>query len=126
MRRIPELDSLRGLAAVGVVFFHAYPYVFFVGWCCVDLFFVLSGFLITSIILHEGGKRGFAKVFYFRRMIRIWPVYYVALASVLFLNSLSRTGHSTQGLPYNLLFLQNIQGYWKGTIPPFPASFGPS
>lgn len=126
MRRIPELDSLRGVAAVGVVLFHAFPNVVFIGWCFVDLFFVLSGFLITSIVLMEGRARGFAKVFYFRRAIRIWPVYYATLAAVLALNALSRTGHSTAGLPYNLVFLQNIQGYWFGAVPEFPASFNPS
>ena len=60
MRRVPELDALRGLAAVFVLLFHARPTVFRGGWSAVDLFFVLSGYLITSIILRHGTTRHFS------------------------------------------------------------------
>jgi surface polysaccharide O-acyltransferase-like enzyme len=53
MERIRELDAIRGLAALGLVMFHVYPTVFFFGWSCVDLFFVLSGYLITTVILEK-------------------------------------------------------------------------
>src|SRR5947208_17076877 len=104
-KHIPELDSVRGLAAMGVVLFHAYPNLFFFGWSCVDLFFVLSGFLICGILLENGGTSGFAKAFYFRRALRIWPVYFLTLAAVLILNAVSPHGHSAKGLPWNLVFL---------------------
>src|ERR1700744_3920986 len=95
--RVPELDALRGLAAVGVAAYHAYPYTFFLGWIGVDLFFVLSGFLITSIILEHAGKPGFFGTFYFRRALRILPVYYLTLFAALALNRASHAGYSTAG-----------------------------
>jgi peptidoglycan/LPS O-acetylase OafA/YrhL len=126
MKRIEELDAVRGLAAVGVVMFHAYPSIFFLGWSCVDLFFVLSGFLITTIIIGNLSKEGFLIAFYTRRALRIWPLYYLTLAAVLILNGLSKVGYGTDGLYQHLVFAQNIQGYWLGKVPSFPYAFGPS
>jgi peptidoglycan/LPS O-acetylase OafA/YrhL len=83
MRRIPELDGLRGLAALTVVVFHLYPTVMPFGWAAVDLFFVLSGFLITGIILEQKDQPRFLRTFYVRRSLRIWPIYYVTLAVLL-------------------------------------------
>ena len=74
--RIPELDGLRGLAALGIVLYHSNPKRLPAGWAAVDLFFVLSGFLITSIILRHGREAGFLRNFYLRRGLRIWPIYY--------------------------------------------------
>ena len=73
MRRVPELDSLRAFAAVVVLFFHLDPLRYFPGWTGVDLFFVLSGFLITSIILRDAGSENFYVTFYARRTLRICP-----------------------------------------------------
>jgi len=126
MKRIPELDGVRGLAAIGVVLFHAFPNVFFIGWSCVDLFFVLSGYLITTIIVSRPWKDGFLKEFYLRRVCRIWPVYFLTLVAVMILNSLSPRGFSADAWPYHALFLQNTS--WYFLIPPseFIPSFGPS
>ena len=69
-------DALRLVPAAGdpaVVLFHAFPSVFFLGWRCVDLFFVLSGYLITSIILRHRETDAFFSAFYWRRALRIWP-----------------------------------------------------
>lgn len=49
------------------------------GWMGVNLFFVLSGFLITSILLDLSGRPGGLKVFYWRRILRIFPLYFIAL-----------------------------------------------
>src|ERR1700722_14868601 len=75
-RHVPELDSIRGIAALSVVLYHGFPLVFFLGWSFVDCFFVLSGYLITSILLINVGSAKLLPAFYFRRALRIWPVYY--------------------------------------------------
>lgn len=82
--RATELDGLRGVAAAGVVAFHAHPQLFFPLWSFVDLFFVLSGLLITGILLRID-LRSPRMVFNFwmRRVLRIWPVYFIALFGVL-------------------------------------------
>ena len=50
-----------------------------------DLFFVLSGYLITSIILRQGGTPGFLRNFYLRAGLRTWPIYYLLIAMVVVL-----------------------------------------
>lgn len=77
-----QLDGLRGVAALGVVIFHAHygPALDWM-WRFVDLFFVLSGFLITRIILDALRRDVFSlRNFMMRRVLRIWPVYYLTLA----------------------------------------------
>ena len=85
---IPELQGLRGLAVLGVVIYHCHPrlegtpfyHASLWGWAGVNLFFVLSGFLITSILLEARGKPHYFRNFYARRALRIWPVYVLVLA----------------------------------------------
>lgn len=117
MRRVPELDALRGLAAVVVVFFHLDPRRYFPGWSGVDLFFVLSGYLITAIILRDGGSRGFFRNFYARRTLRIWPIYYLTLVGLVAVNPFLRRPASLADLPYALTYTQNVPLYW-GKQPP--------
>jgi peptidoglycan/LPS O-acetylase OafA/YrhL len=87
----PALDGLRGLAILLVVVYHNFGFinVFFFGWLGVDLFFVLSGFLITDILLKTVGKKDYLRNFYVRRMLRIFPLYYLCL--ILFLIVLPKT-----------------------------------
>lgn len=82
----PALDGLRGLAILLVVVYHNFGFinVFFFGWLGVDLFFVLSGFLITDILLKSVGQKNFLKNFFVRRMLRIFPLYYLCLILFLF------------------------------------------
>ncbi len=90
-RRIPELDGLRGVAIGLVLVVHLFtaPAAFIprphpvaylqiatrLSWSGVDLFFILSGFLIGGILLDARGSKNFFKVFYFRRVCRILPIY---------------------------------------------------
>ena len=93
--RMPVVDGLRGLAIIAVLVFHFahfgvtfgtsaweryYQNVAGMGWVGVDLFFVLSGFLITGILIDARNSSNYFVVFYFRRAIRIFPLYYLSLA----------------------------------------------
>ncbi len=88
---IPALDGVRGMAILMVLIFHGWiaPVRSAVddylaraagfGWCGVDLFFVLSGFLITGILYDAKGSAHYFRNFYARRFFRIFPLYYAAL-----------------------------------------------
>jgi len=74
MQYRPEIDGLRALAVIPVVLFHAGIAGFSGGFVGVDIFFVISGYLITSIILNEQQKDSFTLAgFYERRARRILP-----------------------------------------------------
>jgi peptidoglycan/LPS O-acetylase OafA/YrhL len=77
----PALDGLRGVAILLVVLYHNFDFLkqSFFGWLGVDLFFVLSGFLITSILLKEVSSPNFLKNFFMRRVLRIFPLYFLCL-----------------------------------------------
>src|SRR2546421_1955070 len=94
-KHIPSLDGLRGLAIILVLLFHFTPeggghtligvltrWVSRLGWCGVDLFFVLSGFLITGILFDAKGSPHYFRNFYMRRVLRIFPLYYGVLLVV--------------------------------------------
>ncbi|MBY0233245.1 MAG: acyltransferase [Gemmataceae bacterium] len=129
MPRKPELDALRGLAALLVLHYHfaaweGFPAACWQGaWMAVDLFFVLSGYLITGILLRHGNEPGFLPVFYARRALRLWPAYYAGLAAVLLLNRLAGWPKPTDGMWWNLAFLQNLPLCWGAEPPPFDWHF---
>lgn len=89
----PALDGLRALAVLLVLYNHAPPLLFGDGgrgiwhgsrgaWLGVDLFFVLSGFLITSILLQAHGRPGALRRFWLRRALRIFPLAYAYLVTL--------------------------------------------
>lgn len=80
----PDIDGLRALAVTSVLGFHAFPAVFKGGFTGVDIFFVISGYLISGIILRElrEGSFSFAR-FFARRIRRIFPALALVLAAVL-------------------------------------------
>jgi peptidoglycan/LPS O-acetylase OafA/YrhL len=80
----PDIDALRGLAVFLVVIFHAFPEVIPGGFIGVDVFFVISGYLITTIILTSIEKNSFSIIeFYSRRVKRLFPALIVVLLTVL-------------------------------------------
>ena len=91
---LPPLDGLRGLAILMVLLFHAchvplgslttpaaraLDHFAAIGWTGVSLFFVLSGFLITRILLDARQATNYFRVFYARRVLRLFPLYYLSL-----------------------------------------------
>jgi peptidoglycan/LPS O-acetylase OafA/YrhL len=82
-------DGLRGLAILMVMLYHGAGNIFFLkwGWLGVDFFFVLSGFLITEILLNTESKVNFFRNFYLRRAFRILPLYYFTTLLFLWLSA---------------------------------------
>ncbi|RNF30691.1 lipoprotein [Massilia aurea] len=80
----PDIDGLRAVAVLAVVLFHAFPTWLRGGFIGVDVFFVISGFLISSILLRELRQDAFSFAgFYARRVRRIFPALVVVLAACL-------------------------------------------
>jgi peptidoglycan/LPS O-acetylase OafA/YrhL len=77
----PELDGLRGIAVLAVIAGHAHLPIQLAGYIGVDVFFVVSGFLITSLLLQEWDDTGTISIrqFYARRALRIGPAFLVLL-----------------------------------------------
>jgi peptidoglycan/LPS O-acetylase OafA/YrhL len=133
--RIPQLDGLRGVAILLVLVHHfgesaladgAYAGLrplFRSGWIGVDLFFVLSGYLITGILLRRQGERGALRRFYARRVLRIWPLYLAACLTLLVL--LPSSGLITADerhwlgvfAPWYWLHLTNVPAAWGIDLP---------
>lgn len=140
-KRITTVDGLRGFAVLFVVLFHlinnqieAYskyctynnkPFNYtlvtkvltkatYFGWCGVDLFFVMSGFLIGSILLANKNSANFFKAFYVRRFLRIIPIYYLlliiffALKHTSIYNSEAYIFNKDISLSYYFFFFQNF------------------
>ena len=113
---MPELDSLRGLAILGVLLYHGLYWardlslyspwqsrifrLMAPGQFGVNLFFVLSGFLITGILLDSRTREDYFRRFYFRRALRILPAYYLTLL-LLVLFKLTSLGFLLVSLAYS-------------------------
>lgn len=80
----PDIDGLRAFAVLSVVLYHAFPKIVSGGFVGVDIFFVISGFLISKILFIELSEHRFSFArFYGRRIRRIFPALAVCLAAVL-------------------------------------------
>ncbi len=116
---IPQLDGLRAIAIIGVMLFHHQIPGFNIGWAGVNLFFVISGFLITGILLDSKTNPHYFRNFYARRFLRIFPIYYLGLALVIVIALIShwRIGDTW----YYLFYIQNHHlalTNWKVNFPP--------
>lgn len=113
LKRFPALDGVRAIAALMVVFFHYGGPGFLQGWLGVQIFFVLSGFLITTLLLREQARTGRIGLrdFYRRRAFRILPVYFVVLfatAAGLLIAGQFRQNPLGQDFPLYLTFLNEF------------------
>ena len=80
MKYRSEIDGLRALAVLAVIFFHAGFNLFSGGYVGVDIFFVISGYLIASLIISEIDKKKFSIIiFYERRIRRIFPALFFVI-----------------------------------------------
>ncbi|GIX23386.1 MAG: hypothetical protein KatS3mg122_0617 [Caldimonas sp.] len=118
--RYPGLDGIRALAVAAVVWDHTIPYEGMPaplrhGFLGVDVFFVLSGFLITALLLQERASHGRISLgkFFIRRCLRIFPLYFavMGLLATYFVffapaSSSQRTAFLTE-LPYHLTYTSN-------------------
>ena len=136
-KHLPALDGLRGLAILLVFFYHyagglqhtahsksmhVFGAIFGFGWSGVDLFFVLSGFLITGILFDTQDDPAYYKKFYVRRSLRIFPIYYIFLAVYGLFAFLHLDGHFHLGHVAFLFYL----GYPATLLWPALESVSPS
>jgi peptidoglycan/LPS O-acetylase OafA/YrhL len=120
---LPELDGLRAISVLLVVSVHLHDFEavwkWLAGWQGVTVFFVLSGYLITTLSLREEGERGAVSLgaFYVRRSLRIFPLYFLTLAAYcvlifgLGLNPEKRFLLSG-AMPYYLLYFQEVPFFY--------------
>jgi peptidoglycan/LPS O-acetylase OafA/YrhL len=138
--RLPALDGVRGIAVLGPLVqrfnlgsFHdgaaalAFALSAAQGWMGVQLFFVLSGFLITGILLDTRGAHGYFGNFYARRALRILPLYYTVLLVAFVVLPLWHAYAQQQPVqwpgPQQLWFWVFLSNWWQafgGTIYDFP------
>jgi len=117
----PQLDTLRFIAVAMVCINHWLPYEWVehsqMGRAGVELFFVLSGFLITRILINpkqtNTSRKSILKIFYIRRILRIFPAYYF----VVILTYIFHSGHFDKAIIWNLSYLSN---FYMLSIESFP------
>lgn len=119
-----DIDGIRAIAVLAVIFYHADLKLFSGGYVGVDVFFVISGYLITSILLKEldGNEFSLAR-FYERRIRRIFPALFAFMAATLVISSVFFDANEFQEFGKSLiattLFSSNIlfwtqSGYFEG------------
>ena len=120
-RHIPALDGLRGVAVLAVLASHAGVPGFALGGVAVDIFFVLSGYLITSILVSEIARTGSIALpkFYLRRIRRLTPALLIlatlyAVLAPLVLDERSATEHLGLSVLSFLYLMDYARAFWIG------------
>lgn len=122
-KRYLPLDGVRGIAVALVIIHHAFYLTHATNrittllvrlasscWIGVDLFFVLSGYLITGILLRSKGESGYFRIFYMRRFLRIFPLYYGCLLTAWLAAALVRPDAIPRfDFGWNLTYLANLR-----------------
>ena len=122
-----ELDGLRGLASLAIFYHHFFqinsnPHalvslIALPARLGVQVFFVLSGFLITALLLIERGEFSMIRNFYWKRVLRIWPALLIYLGVIYLINAWA--GNARVALPYillSLLFMSNFEGLFGSSF----------
>ncbi|HVF49063.1 MAG TPA: acyltransferase [Pyrinomonadaceae bacterium] len=136
-RRVPELDGLRGVAILLVLFYHYFQSAQMpaalaalgrLSWSGVDLFFVLSGFLVGGILLDARTSPNYFKTFYARRAYRILPLYALLCVAFWLIRGLTNAQHADPALAWLFsnahpwyayaALLQNFFMAYAGTLGP--------
>lgn len=112
---IPGLDGLRAIAIIGVLMFHLRIVGASLGHLGVQLFFVISGFLITRILLNARNDTHPFRSFYIRRALRIFPIYYLYLAMIVIVQLASSSAGALRTLPFYIAYVQNIPSLMLGS-----------
>jgi peptidoglycan/LPS O-acetylase OafA/YrhL len=128
-KHVPALDGVRGIAILLVLVHNlsirehgsgvavaAWDALVNAGWVGVQLFFVLSGFLITGILLDDRERPHALRTFYIRRSVRIWPLYYVFLIGYAIV-VLPHLGAAASAFIWYVLYLSNWSDIANGALP---------
>jgi peptidoglycan/LPS O-acetylase OafA/YrhL len=117
------LDTLRGIGILWIICCHYFSSINFFrfGWISLEVFFTLSGFLITKVLLHSLKSPHFFKNFYSRRALRIFPIYYLFLVVIILGIFIFSNPNSFLYLkinfPYYFIYIQNFLFVFKGLEP---------
>lgn len=109
-----DIDGLRAVSIIGVLLFHVFPWVFPFGYIGVDIFFLISGYLISSIVLENYKNNKFSYLdFYVNRINRIFPAFIITLLMVIYfgyyiLDDIEQHQLKSNIL-YSTLFLENFK-----------------
>jgi peptidoglycan/LPS O-acetylase OafA/YrhL len=130
MKYIKQLDSIRAIAVLLVIIWHWIPRTTIIsklhtGGLGVDIFFVLSGFLITQILLDnrnkaenlQASRKNVLKNFYVRRVLRIFPIYYLTILVILLLNHRLSLFVTKSEIWADLTYTNNFYAYFKKLWP---------
>lgn len=120
LQHVAALDGVRGLAILLVVFAHNAPFLLPAGLAGVDVFFVLSGFLITSILLQQLGARDLGnqvKLFYTRRFLRLFPALIAMLAVFAAFTLIFAKGRHLAGILYGVTYTSNWISAFSEQVP---------
>ena len=117
---VKEFDGWRGVGICFVVLSHYFPSYFIGSWVFMEMFFVMSGFLITGILMDSKTKKNYYKNFILRRVLRVFPLYYIALILLLFiipaawLNTSYYRSHQVWFWTYMENWLFSVEGWPPG------------
>ena len=121
-RYVPALDGLRAIAVVAVLAYHTWEGAFPGGWVGVDVFFVLSGYLITAILLEERERTGTISFrrFHLRRALRLLPALAVCVVAAVAIATTQGPGLTTVTTREAAAAALYVSNWWLVATPHAP------